>query len=171
MAEHRDLEASPRATRPNLPGYGIAGENEGDGLLPWSWAVDRLTKARNYFLATVTATETMVRPHVMVVWGIWQDGAYLFSTDPASRKGKNLAANPRCVVTVEGGEEAVILEGMATTTSDESTLERFKKAYQAKYALDMSAHTQPVYVVRPSMVFGQIEETFTRSATRWRFET
>ena len=26
----------PRAGRPNLPGYGIAGEHEAEGLLPWS---------------------------------------------------------------------------------------------------------------------------------------
>lgn len=38
----------PQASRPNLPaGYGILGPDEGKGLLPWPWAVDRLTKARN----------------------------------------------------------------------------------------------------------------------------
>jgi hypothetical protein len=28
---------------------------------------------------------------------------------------------------------------------------------------------EPLYVVRPRTVFGQIEKTFTKSATRWRF--
>src|SRR5215211_6119397 len=32
-----DLLSDPQARRPYMPGYGIAGPNEGRGLLPWSW--------------------------------------------------------------------------------------------------------------------------------------
>src|SRR5690606_27626478 len=31
----------PVAERPYMPGYGIVGPDEGSGLLPWSWAVER----------------------------------------------------------------------------------------------------------------------------------
>jgi hypothetical protein len=33
-----------------MPGYGIAGADEGSGLLDWSWAAQRLTEARNYWV-------------------------------------------------------------------------------------------------------------------------
>jgi nitroimidazol reductase NimA-like FMN-containing flavoprotein (pyridoxamine 5'-phosphate oxidase superfamily) len=155
-----------------MPGYGLSPASEGDGLLPWSWAAERLARARNYFLATVTSVASagaLPRPHLMIVWGLWQDDTFRFSTARESRKGRNLAMNPRCVVSIEGGEEAVIVEGEASALSDRAALDRFMKAYEEKYAWDMSSHPEPVYVVRPSIVFGQIEKTFTKSATRWTF--
>jgi hypothetical protein len=39
---------SPQVSRPYMPGYGILGPDEGSGLLPWSWAAERLSHARNY---------------------------------------------------------------------------------------------------------------------------
>jgi hypothetical protein len=153
-----------------MPGYGIAGESEGDGLLPWSWAVERLAAARNYFFATVTVSGSAPRPHLMVVWGLWLDDTFQFSTGRESRKGKNLALNPKCAVSIEGGEEAVIVEGVAANLADSASLERFAKEYKAKYGWDMAGHAEPIYVVRPVLVFGQIEKTFTKSATRWTFE-
>jgi len=44
-----------------MPGYGIAGPGEGRGLLPWSWAEERIAAARRYWLATVAADGA---PHV-----------------------------------------------------------------------------------------------------------
>jgi hypothetical protein len=38
----------PRASRPSMPGYGIVGPDEGRGLLPWSWADERLTASHDY---------------------------------------------------------------------------------------------------------------------------
>jgi hypothetical protein len=31
-------QAEPVASRPYMPGYGIAAATEGKGLLPWAWA-------------------------------------------------------------------------------------------------------------------------------------
>src|SRR6516225_7501049 len=95
-----------------MPGYGIVGAGEGDGLLPWTWAVKHLAGSRNYFLST---TRPDGRPHVMVVWGLWLDDTFQFSTDKTSRKAKNLTHNPHCVVCPEGADEAVIVEGVVTT--------------------------------------------------------
>ena len=36
-----------------MPGYGIAGPDEGRGLLPWTWAEERLVSSHDYWLATV----------------------------------------------------------------------------------------------------------------------
>ncbi len=46
----------PRVSRPYMPGYGITGADQGSGLLDWSWAAQRLTEARNYWVATVWPT-------------------------------------------------------------------------------------------------------------------
>lgn len=56
----------PEISRPALPPeYGIQGPAEGKGLLPWNWAVERLTQARGYWLAT---TRPDGRPHLAVIW-------------------------------------------------------------------------------------------------------
>jgi hypothetical protein len=160
------MTAEPRASRPNMPGYGIVPADEGDGLLPWSWARERLAAARNYFLAT---TRPEGGPHVMVVWGLWIDDTFQFSTGKTSRKAKNLAADPRCVVCPGDAEEAVVVEGAAADLTGDAALARFFAAYEAKYAMDVSTMGEPLYVVTPRVVFGQIEKTFPKSATRWQF--
>jgi pyridoxine/pyridoxamine 5'-phosphate oxidase len=160
------MSTAPHASRPNMPGYGIVPENEGEGLLPWSWAQERLAKARNYFLAT---TRPDGGPHVMVVWGLWLDDTFQFSTGKTSRKAKNLAADPRCVVCPEGAEEAIVVEGVAEDLAQEPLRRRFFEAYEAKYGMDVSTMGEPLYLVKPRRVFGQIEKTFTKSATRWQF--
>jgi hypothetical protein len=33
----------------------------------------------------------------------------------------------------------------------------------------MTSLKEPVFVVRPKVVFGQAEKTFAKTATRWRF--
>ena len=42
--------------------------------------MERLAAARNYFIATVTVSDGAPRPHLMVVWGLWLDDAFQFST-------------------------------------------------------------------------------------------
>ncbi|TME13797.1 MAG: pyridoxamine 5'-phosphate oxidase, partial [Chloroflexi bacterium] len=53
---------APIASRPHMPGYGILGAGEGTGLLPWSWAQERLEQSHDYWVATSGADG---RPHVM----------------------------------------------------------------------------------------------------------
>ena len=99
-----------RADRPHMPGYGLAPAEGGTGLLPWSWAERRLADARNYWLATTGADG---RPHAMAVWAVWCEQALWFSTGVSTRKGRNLTRDPRCVITTERADEAVIVEGSA----------------------------------------------------------
>jgi nitroimidazol reductase NimA-like FMN-containing flavoprotein (pyridoxamine 5'-phosphate oxidase superfamily) len=103
------------------------------------------------------------------VWGVWFDDAFYFSTGRKSRKGRNLAANPACTITNDDGEEAVIVEGTAQEVRDEAALERLTAAYQKKYKMDPRSMGEPIFVVRPHTVFGFIEKSFPKSATRWRF--
>jgi hypothetical protein len=74
--------ATPRASRPHMPGYGSGGPTQGSGLLPWSWAEQRLLASRNYWVATSWPDG---RPHVMPVWGVWHDGAHPAGKTPPLR--------------------------------------------------------------------------------------
>src|SRR5258707_15691159 len=97
----------PHVSRPHMPGYGIAGPAEGSGLLHWSWAAERLTAARNYWVATVWPDG---RPHIMPVLGMWDDSTLLFTSSACSRKVRNLTADPRCSITTDVASDPVIIE-------------------------------------------------------------
>lgn len=163
--------AAPKPSRPLMPGYGLPESKK--GLLPWKWAEQRLRKSHNYWITTVKQDGS---PHTMVVWGLWMDGAFLFSTGRQSRKAQNLAKNPRCVVCTEQAEEAVVVEGVAEVV-DVPMRRVFLKKYQPKYHFDMAgmekdilAMKEPVFAVRPRLVFGLYEKNFMGSATRWTFK-
>ena len=161
----------PKASRPHMPGYGLPTGNK--GLLPWRWAEGRLNKNHNYWITTVKPDGS---PHTMVVWGLWLDGEFLFSTGRRSRKARNLAENQRCVICTEKANEAVILEGVAEEVADVTLRRKFLAIYERKYAWDMSSFEEdilslkePIYAVRPVLAFGLDEKKFLDAATRWRF--
>ena len=159
--------AEPVAARPCMPGYGLLPSDEGRGLLPWSWAEARLVAARNYWVTTNAADGT---PHTMPVWGVWLDDAFFFSTGRQTRKARNLAERPDCVICPERADEAVVLEGRAEEVTATATLGRVADAYRAKYPMGFPSE-EPVFRVDASVVFGLVEAPgeFAGSATRWRF--
>ena len=128
--------------------------------------MDRLSNTQNYFLSTVRIDG---RPHVMPIWGVWVGGGFYFSTGKSSVKARNLAKNASCVLCPGGADEAVILEGTVEKVTSGTILKKFGAAYIAKYNFDVSTMNEPVYVIHPRVVFGQIEKTFTKTATRWTF--
>src|SRR6476469_1732242 len=91
-----------------MPGYGVPGEPA--GMLPWSWAVERLTASRNYWIGTVDPSGA---PHAAVVWGVWYDDAFHFSTGGRSRKARNLRVESRCTVAPETTADALVVSGRA----------------------------------------------------------
>ena len=156
----------PAPSRPYMPGYDMMFRKDKSSL-SWTWAVDHLSKPRNYYLSTARSDG---RPHVMPVWGVWLDRAFYFSTGRRSRKSKNLSLNPNCVVCPEKASEAVILEGTAKEVRERSLRSRFVAAYKKKYDWDMSDTEEPIYEVRPRVIFG-IAENADANPTRWRFSS
>jgi len=161
----------PKASRPHAPGYGFPTSSK--GLLPWAWAETRLKKSHNYWITTVKPDGS---PHTMVVWGLWQDGRFLFSTGSKSRKARNLAENPHCIVCTEHAHEAIIVEGVAEI-ADVAARRKMLPAYERKYKFDMStmkddilSMKEPVFAVRPRVAFAMWEKHFQSKATRWKFE-
>lgn len=159
--------------------YGVPAEME--GTLPWSWAQERLVRNRNYWVVTASAEG---RPHSLPVWGVWlpDTDRFFFSCSPNSRKARNLAANPRCAVTVDDTVECVSVEGRGRAVdpaADAALVDAAVAAYLAKYWEDPAVHPEMEAFVRghlmvevvPDRAFGIIEreEEFSQRATRWRW--
>ena len=142
--------------------------------LPWKWATERLTRARNYWIAT---TRQEGQPHSRPVWGVWLDDAFYFST--GSLAAQNLAANPAITVHLESGSEVVIIEGAAEMVGDAGLMEQVVSLYNSKYNWDMDPNDLPgpFYAVRPLVAFGWLSDesgldrgsAFHGTATRRRF--
>lgn len=171
LKKNVSAEIKPQVSRPYMPGYGLPESNK--GLLPWSWAKQRLKKSHNYWITTVRPDRS---PHTMVIWGLWQDGRLLFSTGSRSVKARNLARNKTCVVCTEHAQEAVIVEGIAEI-AELPARRRFVSTYERKYKFDMKSVKQdilsmkePVFAVRPRVAFGLWEKHFIGKTTRWTFE-
>jgi PPOX class probable F420-dependent enzyme len=162
---------SPQISRPYMPGYGIAGPDAGGGLLPWSWAAERLTAARNYWVATVGPEG---RPHASPVWGMWDDGVLWFTCAVGSLKARNLRAQPACVVTTEDASDPVIVEGTARIVTDGASIRRVLDLMNEKYHADieisfLDPERNATVAVRPAKVIGMRHGDFTGSPTRWTF--
>ena len=165
----KDQRVEPTASRPSMPSqYGILSSAEGQRLLPWSWATERLARSRGYWLAT---SRPSGRPHMAVVWGVWLHDTFYFFTSKESRKARNLATKPSCVVCPEHTDEAVIVEGVAEEVTDPTVRRQFQDAYAAKYHEEVDTDTFSIYALRPDVAFGAISDpvAWPGSATRWRF--
>lgn len=148
-----------------MPGYGVEPAERGEGLLPWSWAVERLVRSHAYWLSTVRPDG---RPHAMPVWAVWLDGALFFSTGGESRKARNLDLNPSCVITTELPREAIVVEGTASLVAGGAP--RVEAAYREKYGAPYPADSH-LYRVDPRKAFAFIEDgaRFVQTATRWQW--
>ena len=151
-----------KRTRPGFgPDYGISTDEE--GMLDWSWAEERLAAARNYWV--VTSAEGGA-PAAAPVWGVWLDGAVHFGTNPRSRKGRNLAHDPRAVIHLESGDEVVILHGQVERVPLE---EAVADAYEAKY--DYRPEVPEFLRLRPRRAVAWTESDFPTTATRFDFDS
>jgi nitroimidazol reductase NimA-like FMN-containing flavoprotein (pyridoxamine 5'-phosphate oxidase superfamily) len=134
MAELKQAHAVavPTPGRPEMPqGYGVP---EGaQGLLPWAHAHERLEKARTYWICT---TRPDGRPHSSPVWGVWLRNMLYFDGSPATRRVRNIKANPAVSVHLESGDDVVIVEGEAHEVHhpDHAITTQLAAMYAAKYA-------------------------------------
>lgn len=160
----------PEVSQPRMYGGYV-----GSAKLPWTWATERLTMARNYWIATTRSDGT---PHSRPVWGIWLDNAFYFST--GSLAASNLVTRPAITVHLESGSEVVIIEGVAEPVSKATLVEQVVSLYNQKYNWNMDPHNLPgpIYDVRPKVVFGwhfdeselNPESSGLKTATRWHFK-
>jgi pyridoxine/pyridoxamine 5'-phosphate oxidase len=145
-------------------GYGI--KTDGHGQVDWAWVEQRLVAARNYWVCTTSANG---RPHAMPVWGVWVDDALLFSTDPASTKGRNLDQRADVDIHLESGDEVVVLRGRAARMAP-ARYDAFVTAYDEKYGhrVDTTSPDFGLYQLEPERVLAWTEADFPVTATRFR---
>ena len=79
------------------------------------------------------------------------------------------------MVCTEHANEAVIVEGIAEI-ADVAARRKMLPVYERKYKFDMGAMKadilsmkEPVFAVRPRVVFGLWEKYFVVKSTRWEF--
>jgi len=169
----------------NLSGYGAP-------PIPWTKVRQRLDQGltqapgtggpnrHTCWLATVGADG---RPHVMPLGVLWIDGAFCFNSGAGTRKAKDLARKPHCVLTVATQDFDLVVEGDALRVTDAARLQRVVEAYRlqgwqptvrdgALYAEYSAPSAGPppwdVYEVTPKKVFA-LGTAEPYGATRWRF--
>jgi Pyridoxamine 5'-phosphate oxidase len=103
----------------------------GDAALDWSRARDALTAVPSpeftYFLGTCRPDGT---PHAAGIGAMWLAGDLYFTSSPAARKARDLAANPRCTISVRLPGIDLVLDGTAARVTDPETLERVAAGYR-----------------------------------------
>jgi effector-binding domain-containing protein len=164
----------------SIDGYGVAARDWGEAHRRLA---DSVALRERTFLSTASPDG---RPHAVPVGALWLDGAWWFTSGPGTRKSKDLAADPRCVVSVALDGMDVVVEGRATRVTDEATLVRVAAVYSsqgwpasavagdgagftAAYSAP-SAGPPPWYLYRvdPEVVFG-FGTAEPYGATRWQF--
>ena len=155
----------PQPERPTVPdSFGFSIEEYPFTPMSWDWVVGQLESARNYWIGSVRPSG---RPHSVPVWGVWTDDAFHFATDPQGVTAKNLRRNPEAVVTLESGDEVVILEGMFALRESTPSV---RQAFLAKYDMPWGAEeTIPVFSLTLRKAFAWTEQDYPSNATRWRF--
>jgi hypothetical protein len=168
-----NLSAGPVRSRPRLPaGYGVPASEE--GMVDWSWAVEQLEQARNYWFCT---TRPDGRPHAMPAWAVWVNDALYFDGSPETRRSRNLARSSAISVHLESGDRVVVLEGDAPPAGrpDPQLAQQLVAAFERKYGASDDYHPAPnqwddggLWILRPRVAFGWRD--FPNSLTRWQFE-
>ena len=162
----------------------------GNPAIPWSRALAALEAEtaktgeaaahKTWWLGT---TRPDGRPHSAGVGAMWADGKVYFVSGPGTRKSRNLAKNPNCVISVPLIGLDLVLEGTARVVTDEPTLQRLAKLYNSQgwpARVSEGAFTAPfsapsagpppwnLWVMTPSAAIG-LSTVEPGGATRWRF--
>ncbi|MFY9264442.1 MAG: pyridoxamine 5'-phosphate oxidase family protein [Solirubrobacterales bacterium] len=152
-------------------------EQSDDQPLEWTWVERKLITSGSYWLVT---TKPDGGPHARPVWGVYHDHTIWFSTGRSSVKGRNLAADPRCVLHVESADDVVIIDGTAELVETwdkvfESEPSRtVLHTYMGKYVMT-EAELAPsgelsdaaLYRVWPHVINAWLEGAYPTTQSRW----
>jgi len=81
------------------------------------------------WLATVN---TGGNPHVTGVGALWFEGAFWFETGEKTLKGRNLARDPRCSLSVATREFDLVIEGAAEKITNPATVATMAERWSAE---------------------------------------
>jgi hypothetical protein len=153
-----------------------------DGPLPtWSDAVQHLATTYRFWLST---TRPDGGPHSVPIVAVLVEGNLYFCASPASRKARNLANDPRCVITTPTGPFDLVVEGTVQRVQDAPTLDQAAAVYAEKYGWIVTirdgaffgdgaptAGPPPywLYTLQPTLAFSFAADG-TTGAMRWQFD-
>jgi hypothetical protein len=89
--------------------------DEGVTMAPGTGGPDR----HSCWLATIDEDGS---PHVTGIGALWLDGSFWFETGERTRKGRNLARDPRCTLSLATKEFDLVVEGEAHVVEDPATV-------------------------------------------------
>lgn len=135
-----------------------------------------------YWLSTINPDGS---PHVTALGALWLDGAFWFTTGARTRKGRNIARDPRCAISISLHDFDLTVNGTAELVTDPAAVAEIAARYAAdgwpakvdesglaltaEYSAP-SAGPPPWHVYRitatTAMALGTVEPG---GATRWRF--
>jgi len=134
------------------------------------------------WLATINPDGT---PHVTGIGALWANACFWFETGKGTRKGKNLARDPRCTLSMAAQEFDLVVEGAATIVTDQATVADLVARWAAEgwparvddTGLGLTAeYSAPSAGPPPWHVYRLTPRTATAlgtvdrgGATRWRF--
>jgi PPOX class probable F420-dependent enzyme len=103
----------------------------GTPLIEWSKIEDRLgqgvtqgpgTGGPNRHTCWLATINPDGRPHVTGIGALWTDGTFWFETGRNTRKGRNIARDPRCTLSVATQEFDLVVEGEAHLVTEPTTV-------------------------------------------------
>lgn len=128
----------------------------------------------------IATTRPDGRPHLMAVGIVWDAGRFYLCTGPRTQKGRNLAHDPRCMVSIAAPGIDIEAEGVATIIRDDAELQRIAKLFDdwgpevrdGAFWHEFSAPSAgpppwDVYEIRPT-TFYAVAAAEPHGATRWR---
>jgi len=145
------------------------------GMVPWSRAQELLQGASGYWLST---TDPDGAPHLVQQWGAWINDRWFFEGSPEARWARNLARDPRAVMSVERGSEIVIVYGTVRlgVKEERDVLEDVARSYVKKYGRGYDYkptadefETRGINALVPSKALSWDVKTFGKSPTRFLF--
>lgn len=152
-------------------GYGV---EQATAFVSWQDIEEKLRDSRHYWLATARPGRG---PHVVPRWGVWLDDAFWYDGSPETVHVRNLSADPRCVLHLEDGQRATIVEGQSISCDPirgelgERLAAEFARKYSPDYAPEATAWSDEMAGgmrrIQPEKVMAWNE--FPKDLTRFRF--
>ena len=151
--------------------------------LEWERARTQLEDKSGRLTCWLATTDPDGRAHIAGVGALWVGDKIYFTSSPRARKGRNLAADPRCAMSMSLADIDLVIEGDAARVTDEATLQDLAARYAAQgwparaengaLTAEFSAPSAgpppwQLYALTPAAVYG-VASAEPYGATRWQF--
>ncbi len=157
----------------------------GHAPLEWARAIKALedTTSDQHRTSWLATTDPDGSAHLAGVGALWVNGIFYFTSSPRARKARNLAADPRCAMSVGLAGLDLVIEGTVSKVTDAATLEDLAERYRAQgwparvengaFTAEFSAPSAypppwELYALEPETAYGTATVE-PHGATRWKF--